>query len=103
MHHLRVIAKHFLGRFATTHFPSAILRVIMKYILGRFCITPLVCYTQDKYYFSTELYSREREYQYTGIQTLKEKANVEAGYERGAILHLPQDYGIRRYKIIENK
>ena len=30
---------------------------------------------------------QEREYRYTGIQTLKEKANVEAEYERGAMLH----------------
>ena len=58
----------------------------------------MVYYTQDEYYFSTELYSREREYRYTGIQTLKEKANVEAEYERGAILHLSLYYGCLYYE-----
>ena len=34
----------------------------------------MVSNAQDEYYFSTELYSREREHRYTGILTLKEKA-----------------------------
>ena len=48
----------------------------------------MVRYAQDGSQFITVLYSeRERVSIHTGIQTLKEKANRGARYERGAILH----------------
>ena len=51
----------------------------------------MVRYTQDGYKFSTVLYSeREGVSIHTGIQTLREKANREAGYERGAMLQHPK-------------
>ena len=51
----------------------------------------LVGYTQDRSQFITVLYSeREGVSIHTGIQTLREKANREAGYERGAMLQHPK-------------
>ena len=53
----------------------------------------MVRYTQDGSQFNTVLYSeRERVSIHTGIQTLREKANREARYKRGAILHCISKY-----------
>ena len=63
----------------------------------------MVRYTQDGSQFSTVIYSeREGVLIHTGIQTLREKANREAGYERGAMLHLPTFYWAWPHAAIPN-